>query len=202
MLDTKSEMDRCLQEMESGFELLVPKPDTLFSQTDCPISCISQHSVTTVHSSLKCQESRDISSCKYQQEETTRIEQSDSRRNSVVSPSSLHNTPSSDDEESSTGEIQDTTEGLDSLPEVPGNRSHDDDVDMNFLQRHGMTSHSAPLVVSLLTGPEDGSRLVVGENVDTSDIITTLRDNYKLVVNKFLPMVRKWLKVKGNVMVL
>ena len=211
VLDMECEINRCIQEMESAFELLVPKPDTLFSQIDTPIKFVSD--------SVSSEESCDSSGCEYQQLEIRKTEKSTISGRHLDEPVASLGCPDRIDKEASltceeTNEqlSQENTNISEDLTDINDidltdindqvNISEDDpsvtsrNVDINFLQRHGMTSHHVPLVVSVSVLSGDSGRVVVKESEDTMDIITLLRDNYKLVINRFLPMVRKWLKVK------
>jgi hypothetical protein len=202
------EINHCIQEMKSAFELLVPKPGSVFSQTDNSIISASQ--------SVSSEEPRDMSSYKHQLEINRNekpLSLGDKPAGSLEYPDKVSlGCPDKTDQESLTcektskqlsgddaedindiGAAEDMAEINDHIG-ISDSVSHD--VDINFLQRHGMTSHHMPLVVSVISS--DQGQLVVNESEDTQDIINLLRDNYKLVVNRFLLIVRKWLKVVGK----
>ena len=171
----KHEMERCVQEMDGGFELLIPKPNSIFSQTaNSPIHT-SDNIVTTTHDF--------IDTCKHQPADGTNSKQS------VTSLESVEDDSFSCGDETGVIDSQESTDSISDQVLVG------DGCDVDFFQRHGMTSHNACVVVLMPTSCGEGGRVTVTESDDTSDVITLLRDNYKLVVNKFLPMVRKWLKV-------
>jgi hypothetical protein len=208
MADMEHEINHCIQEMKSAFELLVPKPGSVFSQTDNSIISASQ--------SVSSEEPRDMSSYKHQLEINRNekpLSLGDKPAGSLEYPDKVSlGCPDKTDQESLTcektskqlsgddaedindiGAAEDMAEINDHIG-ISDSVSHD--VDINFLQRHGMTSHHMPLVVSVISS--DQGQLVVNESEDTQDIINLLRDNYKLVVNRFLLIVRKWLKVVGK----
>lgn len=78
--------------------------------------------------------------------------------------------------------------------ESDGERSDSrDSEEEKFLQSHGLVSKGFSLS---LTAFNTQSKVNVDETEDTAPIIASLRDDCKLIVQKFLPAVNRWLKVR------
>ena len=68
-----------------------------------------------------------------------------------------------------------------------------DSEEEKFLQSHGLVSKGFSLSLAAFNTQ---SKVNVDETEDTAPIIASLRDDCKLIVQKFLPAVNRWLKVR------
>eukprot|EP00118_Oscarella_pearsei_P029016 m.3478 g.3478 ORF g.3478 m.3478 type:complete len:706 (+) comp9457_c0_seq1:14-2131(+) len=146
--DLTPEIEHCLREMNSCFELLLPKPESFFARTEntCPPTEAEEEHLT-------------------------------------------------ENEEECSGEVDgEESEGNSSDEGSSGSDDRNTD-DLGFLQNHGLVPKGFSLSLAAF---ETGNKVDVQETEDTAPVIASLKDNYKLIVQKFLPTVTQWLKIVGK----
>jgi len=202
------EIELCVTEVENGLELLLPKPDQFFIPVENQQEVISSSQAMMSSANTKtnceikdpcivCSENsdtlRDIpstscSSCTSQEHAfTTSLNPNslniDSAEGKLFSNiSNLMATTSNKINDSQESE-SDSDEEFEEI-----NSHHHDD----FTQQHGMFNHNFSLTVRV--GGES-SEPTMRENEDNADIIDNVRGQYRVIKNKYLHRVKKWLKV-------
>ncbi|KAI8483040.1 hypothetical protein Bbelb_391960 [Branchiostoma belcheri] len=196
MEETKPEIDECLTQAESCFQLLVPRNDAMDSKITPPRNGNQDTSntlPTTSHGGRQIRKqldgddlSCDSVSCKshiVRTKEQARARQLPAGEGSLVSGDGKKecinngrdsNTPPGDGQEGDSDEESDD----------------DVEVEEDVVRHHGLGSHKYN--ISIEFNPDDSG---IREDTDNADIMDTLRDMNKLIVGRFLPAVGRWLEV-------
>ncbi|CAH1259190.1 UVSSA [Branchiostoma lanceolatum] len=185
MEETKPEIDECLTQAESCFQLLLPRNDAMDLNITPPKNGDQDTNntlPTTSHGwkqSRKEQHGKDINSDIFMKKEQARVQKLLIGEGSLLS-----------------WDRERVNNGGDSL-KVPtwdgqeGDSEEDsDDDEEDVVRHHGLGSHKYN--ISIEFNPDDSG---IREDRDNADIMDTLRDMNKLIVGRFQPAVGRWLEV-------
>ncbi|XP_066278932.1 UV-stimulated scaffold protein A-like isoform X1 [Branchiostoma lanceolatum] len=184
MEETKPEIDECLTQAESCFQLLVPRNDAMDLNITPPKNGDQDTNntlPTTSHGwkqSRKEQHGKDINSDVFMKKEQARVQKPLIGEGSLMS-GDRERVNDGDSLKVSTGDGQEGDSEEDS-----------DDDEEDVVRHHGLGSHKYN--ISIEFNPDDSG---IREDRDNADIMDTLRDMNKLIVGRFQPAVGRWLEV-------
>ena len=181
--EQENDIQTCLTEMESCFQLLLPRFDLLPPDFSDPAAGDLGQAEFESSSSDGEEEENNEHQLEEQDEATiddNLTKDEDKLRKDMPVPktaeaSTSSETPYEDSDDDSEEEWE----------EVEGG-------DSDVLQVHGIAGHTYSLTIEL------PRTVKVIENEENASIISTLKERHHVVVNKFLPAVNKWIQVEGE----